>query len=321
MKYSDTPFHSRRHFVKQTGLLIGAAPLLAGFNPIFQGREHQINLKVHLFSKHVQFLNYEEMAAQIAAAGFDGVDLTVRKGGHVEPENVARDLPSAIQAIREAGLSSVIMATDVNDASDPVQRRVLEVAADQGITHYRMQYYNYQLSKSIPQSIELAREKMTELADLNQKLGIVGMYQNHAGTRMGSSIWELYFMLEGTNERNIGAQYDIRHATVEGGLNWSRGLELIKPRIRSLALKDFIWAQSDGKWRAENVPLGEGMVDWKAYLRMIKAFHIDIPVSLHLEYPLGGAERGRRELTADPQIVYDAMKKDLNTFRQLWKEA
>src|SRR5690606_34891000 len=140
MHPSKSTLISRRRFVRQTGLVLGAAPLFPGISPIITGSERpRTELKFHLFSKHVQFLGYEEMAEQIAKAGFDGVDLTVRRGGHVEPEQVDRDLPRAVQAIRAAGLSSIIMATDVNDASDPVQRKVLEVAADQGISHFRMQ--------------------------------------------------------------------------------------------------------------------------------------------------------------------------------------
>jgi L-ribulose-5-phosphate 3-epimerase len=38
----------------------------------------------------------------------------------------------------------------------------------------------------------------------------------------------------------MGAQYDIRHATVEGGLSWQTGFNLIRPNIKTIVLKDFI---------------------------------------------------------------------------------
>ena len=59
-------------------------------------------LKVSVFSKHLQFLNWEEMAQTAAAIGFDGIDLTVREGGHVLPERVEHDLPKAAEIIRAA---------------------------------------------------------------------------------------------------------------------------------------------------------------------------------------------------------------------------
>src|SRR5881296_1486962 len=42
-------------------------------------------LKVAIFSKHLQFLQGDALAAGAADIGFDGIDITVRKGGHVEP--------------------------------------------------------------------------------------------------------------------------------------------------------------------------------------------------------------------------------------------
>ena len=320
MKKTDVNTPSRRRFVKQAGLLAGMTPFLPGLGTIPRFSAHEISLKFHLFSKHVQFLDYEEMADRIAEAGFDGVDLTVRKGGHVEPERVEQDLVRAVKAIRQAGLTSIIMATNVNDASNELHQRVLEVAADQGITHYRMEYYKYLEGKTIPESIAYVRKKMQELGELNHKLGIIGCYQNHAGTRMGSSPWELYSMLEDADEQSIGVQYDIRHAVVEGGLNWTRGLELISPRIQSFVIKDFKWSEKEGKWSPENVPFDEGMVDWTAYFKIMKSYHLDVPVSVHMEYPLGGAEHGRKEIT-NPQVVYDAMKRDLDDARKKWKEA
>ena len=321
MNKPDLNSPSRRRFVQQAGLLVGGASFLPelGMFPTFNAPK--ISLKFHLFSKHVQFLGYEEMSERIAEAGYDGVDLTVRKGGHVEPERVEQDLPRAVKAIRQSGLDSIVMATNVNDASSTLNQRVLQVAADQGISHYRMEYYSYLPDKSIPESIAHARKKMEELGELNHKLGIIGCYQNHAGTRMGSSPWELYSMLEDTDEKGIGVQYDIRHAMVDGGLNWTKGLELVKPRIHSFVIKDFKWSEKEGKWSPENVPFDEGMVDWAAYFKIMKSYHLDVPVSVHMEYSLGGAEHGRKEIAVDPRVVYDAMKRDLDLARRKWEEA
>jgi L-ribulose-5-phosphate 3-epimerase UlaE len=71
----------------------------------------------------------------------------------------------------------------------------------------------------------------------------------------------------------------------------------------------------------ENVPFGEGMVDFKSYFKMLKEFNIQVPVSLHYEYPLGGADRGASTITIDKQIVFDYMKRDLLKLQQLWQEA
>jgi len=67
--------------------------------------------------------------------------------------------------------------------------------------------------------------------------------------------------------------------------------------------------------------MGEGMVDFNAYFKLLKTFGLKPPVSLHLEYPLGGAEKGKSNLSVEPKIVFEAMKKDLAFIHQLWKQA
>ena len=110
---------------------------------------------------------------------------------------------------------------------------------------------------------------------------------------MGASPWETYQLLENTDPDHLGAQYDIRHAVVEGGLSWKNGLRLLQPRIKTIVFKDFLWVNKNGKWDVENTPLGEGMVDFKTYIGLLKNYQLQVPVSLHFEYPLGGAEHGQ----------------------------
>jgi len=61
-------------------------------------------LKISIFSKHLQWLDYRGMAQTAAEIGFDGIDLTVRAGGHVLPARVQEDLPKAAKAVRKGGL-------------------------------------------------------------------------------------------------------------------------------------------------------------------------------------------------------------------------
>src|SRR5437762_12000722 len=97
-------------------------------------------LKIHIFSKHLQFLNYQDMAEAVAEMGFDGIDLTVRPDGHVLPQNVESDLPKAMEAMRKVGLAPLLMTTAIQDANNNTDKRVLEVAVKLGIKYYRMNY-------------------------------------------------------------------------------------------------------------------------------------------------------------------------------------
>ena len=313
---------SRRTFLKKS-LLTGA------FVPFLQPSASGTGttkpaaatpLKVHVFSKHLQFLPYNDMADAAAEIGFDGVDLTVRPKGHVLPEKVETDLPRAVEAIRKAGLSHTMMTTAVEDATNDTDKRLLETAAGLGIKYYRMNWLRYPENKSIPEAVEQFQLTIKKLGELNKKLGITGCYQNHSGNLAGASIWELWDMLQKADKGSTGVQYDIRHAVVEGGMSWRNGLRLIQPHIKILAIKDFVWTKKDGKYVVQNVPLGEGMVDFQAYFTLLKEYNIGVPVSLHYEYPLGGAEHGATSITVDKKLVFAAMKKDLRLLHEMWAE-
>src|ERR1700758_1773692 len=76
-------------------------------------------LKVAIFSKHLLFLQGTQLAEAAASIGFDGIDLAVRKGGHVEPERVRQDLPPLVKIIRQHGLEVSMITTDIQDAATP----------------------------------------------------------------------------------------------------------------------------------------------------------------------------------------------------------
>lgn len=312
---------SRRDFIRKTVLAGSVLPFLhtaADAAPLSKGANAN-RLKVHVFSKHLQFLNYNDMADAAAEIGFDGVDLTVRPKGHVLPERVKDDLPKAVEAIRKAGLEHTMMTTAVQDARNETDKTLLETAAKQGIKFYRMNWLRYPEDKTIPEAVVQYQATLKELGALNKKLGIVGCYQNHSGNMAGASLWELWDMVQKADKQHMGVQYDIRHGVVEGGLSWKNGLRLIHPHIKILAIKDFVWTKRNGSYAVQNVPLGEGMVDFKSYFALLKEYNINVPVSLHYEYPLGGAEHGGFEINVDKKVVFDAMKKDLQWLHTMWE--
>ncbi|KAA0989491.1 sugar phosphate isomerase/epimerase family protein [Dyadobacter aurulentus] len=316
-----TPPISRRDFLVKSALAGAAAPLLFDQTITASLSQPADNLKINIFSKHLQFLNFQDMSEAAKEIGFDGIDLTVRPKGHVLPDKVETDLPLAVEAMKKVGFSPSMFCTAVEDATNPVDKKLLETASKLGFKYYRMNWYKYNDQQTIPQLLDQYREKMAGLGKLNEKLNLIGCYQNHAGRLVGASMFEVWQILQKANPKTMGAQYDIRHATLEGGLSWQTGFNLIKPSIRTIVLKDFMWEKTNGKWGPKSVPLGEGMVDFKTYFKLLKDNKVDVPICLHLEYPLGGADQGAFNITVDKKVVFDAMKRDLQKAKELWAEA
>ncbi len=312
---------SRRRFVGAAAMA-GAALPLTGFSSWqnkFSGKADE-KLSVHIFSKHLQFLDYEDMAKAAADIGFDGVDLTVRPKGHVLPENATRDLPKAVAAIKKAGLQALMMTSAVINADDPVNEDVLKTASEQGITHYRSNWLKYPDDRSFKESLDIYKPQVKKLSKKNKQLGLKGGYQNHSGHYVGAAIWDMWELLSDADHEWMGSQYDVCHGTIEGGRCWAQNLELINPYINSIALKDFKWENIDGTWKVQYQPIGEGMVDFKQYFKLLKQYGINVPVSLHMEYPIGGAEHGGRE-NVDADKAFSSMKRDLDMVHKLWEEA
>ena len=86
-------------------------------------------------------------------------------------------------------------------------------------------------------------------------------------------------------------------------------------------LKDFKWLSGKDKGKYINTPIGQGMIDFSRYFRMLKDTGLDYPVSLHLEYDLGGAEKGKTEPTMPQSEVLNAIKQDVETIKRVWSEA
>ena len=311
---------SRRQFVSALATAGALWPLaaVAGNIPVVPAR---IDRPLCIFSKHLHWLAVPEMAQTAAELGFTGVDLTVRKGGHIEPERAATDLPRAVAQIRRAGLEVPLITTDIIDAQHPLTESVLKAARQAGVKQYRTGWLEYNPALGVTKNLENYRQQLRELAALNQKYTIQGAYQNHAGTSVGAAVWDLWELLKDLDPRWLGVQYDIKHATAEGGFSWVNGLKLLRNHISSLDIKDFYWAKQAGKWQHQLVPLGEGMVDFKKYFGLIKQYNLTGPVSLHLEYPLGGAESGEKQITVPKDEVLNAMKRDLQTLRGMMQEA
>ena len=209
------------------------------------------------------------------------------------------------------------MTTAIKSADDPNTEKILKTASALGVKIYRTSWYKYDYSISIHENIKKFGIELKKIGELNAKYNIIGDYQNHSGTSVGSPVWDIYEMLEVANTPHIGVQYDIRHAMVEGLKSWPLGLRLVAPYIHSIDIKDYEYVKTDKGWDIRNVPLGQGAVDFKSYFKLLEELKVDAPISIHFEYSLGGADHGNFEITIPKEQVVEAMSTDLSYLRAI----
>ena len=283
-------------------------------------------LKVCVFSKHFQWTDWKETARLAAEIGFDGVDLTVRAGGHVLPERVAEDLPKAVGIIRAAGLEAPMITAGIADVESPHAEDILKAASKLGIRYYRWGNFRYRDDESIQSQLDKLRPRVEALARLNKKYGMSAMYHTHSGPgQVGAAIWDIYQLVNGLDPQAVGINLDIGHATVEGGLgDWITSTRLVAQQyLRGTALKDFYWGKNaKGEWAPQWCGLGQGMVNFRRYLGMLKQAGFNGPVQLHFEYPeLGGANDGKTSMSISKDQFVAILKRDLGVLRGFQRDA
>ena len=254
-----------------------------------------------LFSKHLPELNWSDLGRAVRDAGFEGVDLTVRPGGHVLPERAADDLPRAIEALTAQGVKVPMITTDLTSASAPAARPILQAAAKSGVRYFKTGYWRYSASPDVRSQVAEAGKALEGLAGLARECGIEMGFHNHQAY-IGGALWDIAPFIDRLDPRWAGYYFDPRHAVAEGGGGaWKAATHLVAPRLKMVAVKDCRWVKSAKGWAIENCPLGEGQVDWTFVGKALRDAQFAGPISVHLEY----------EIPSGTTHTLDAARRDL----------
>lgn len=300
--------------------LIGAASAIVS-TKITKAAANDHGFTVCAFSKHFQWTDVKGAAETMRDLGYEGVDLTVRAGGHVLPERVQDDLPKAAEVIGKVGLKFPMVTSDIVDIKSPYAEPVLKTLASLGIRRYRWGGFKYDLKRNIPDQLTEFKARVRDLAAMNKHYGLCAMYHTHSGVgQVGASMWDLYLLLKDFNNESVAANYDIGHATVEGGFGgWVHSSRLLLPYMKGIAVKDFLWKKDEkGGWAPGWCALGEGMVNFKKFLPMLKESGFSGPLQLHMEYPeLGTAATGKTKSSLPKDKLLALMRHDITKLKEL----
>ena len=254
----------------------------------------------HVFSKMFQppvVETPEKLCELMKGAGYDGIQWTVRKGGHVEPAEAAANLPRLVKIAEGFGLKCRSICTDITaDAAGkpgltPGAETVLKAAADCGVEMFRPAYYFYDAkTETFSQSLDRIRGGFAALARLAARTGVKATYQNHSSwgpSVFGGLVWDVYECIRDLDPADVGLEYDPMHAFFETNLSWTHGLELVAPWIASVDLKDFHYLsdpKNPKKMKKQMVAAGEGVVPWAETKKLLDANGVKPLYVLHFEY-------------------------------------
>lgn len=280
---------------------------LTGFGALTFGKaaaaEKTNGREIAVFTKFLEKLSFDELAEAIAPLGVAGLEAPLRKGGHIQPEEMAEKLPAFVAALAKQNLKVVIMASSISRVDkEGLAEKQLRAAKAAGITRYRLEHLKYDLSRPIAPQLANFKAQLTDLAAMNAEIGVQGLYQNHRGNNfVGGPIWDMVGMIEEIDVKHLGLAFDFAHATVEGANAWEMNFHRASPHIGAVFYKDY---RLDGKiWNP--CPIGEGVVKPNSG-KLVSKLPQDVPIAIHIEYVKGG----------NVAKTVEAMRNDVATVRR-----
>jgi sugar phosphate isomerase/epimerase len=245
------------------------------------------------FTKTLQKLDIMGLIGFCKEAGLDGVDFTVRPGYPVTPANAAVALPEAAKTLSGEGLTIglVTAPTSMNDPTSKDAVAIFEACGKAGVPAVKLGYFFYQ--GRFDDGLKQARTRLTGFARLAERTGVKACYHTHSGAMLGNNCAGLRLLLQDFDPHHVGAFVDTGHTAINGG-PLPMELDMVRPWLALLAIKDMAWHKGPGGWRHEVVPAGQGIVQWKDVARGLKESRFNGTISLHGEYEVADLAERRR---------------------------
>src|SRR5204863_4048423 len=126
----------------------------------------------------------------------------------------------------------------------------------------------------------------------------------HSGTNLGLNASSIMHLIKGANPAHVGAYLDPGHLALCGEPP-EMAIDIVADYLSLVAIKDCRWERAEnGKgWKTHFLPLGEGIVDWRAMHRGLIAKNYAGPLSFHSEYDDFSTEKVIEQTRKDIQLM------------------
>lgn len=233
-----------------------------------------------VFTKPWREMPLERLIAHVAELGFDGVELPVRPGFQVPPEQARTGLPKAARAFERAGLRIISVAgpTDemivhaCGEAGVPILRTMAAIAPGEG----------YLVAE------ERLRRDYDALLPALRASGVTLGVQNHCDRFVANALG-LQRLLASYDSRYVAAVWDAAHEALSGGLA-EYALDAIWPQLCLVNLKNAFWQRINGPeaevavWRQYWTDGRSGLAHWPTVVAELVRRGYHGPVCLTAEY-------------------------------------
>jgi sugar phosphate isomerase/epimerase len=235
------------------------------------------------FTKTLNKLSLKDLAAFCKEVGLDGVDLTVRPGYPVTPDNVLTTLPDAARLFKDSGLviGLVTAPTGLVDPTGKQARAIFDACGKAGVPAVKIGYFPYR--PPFDERLKEARNKLQGFAKLAERTRVKACYHTHSGAMLGNNGAGIRLLMQGLDAHHVGVFFDTGHTAINGS-PVRMELDLVSDWLLLVAIKDMAWSKGKGGWSSRVVPVGDGIVRWAEVGKGLKERKFTGTVSLHGEY-------------------------------------
>lgn len=216
----------------------------------------------------------------VSSLGFDGIELPVRPGFQVQPENVIRDLPRAAEQLAGLGVRICSVAGPVDEktiiacaeAGVPVIRTMTRIDPAEGYVTAEARY----------------RKELDALVPLLDAHGVTIGVQNHCDWFVPNALG-LRALLLGYDPKHVAAVWDAAHEALNGSLP-EMAIDVIWPHICMVNLKNAVWMRTNGpeaesaEWTHYWTSSQHGLASWLRVAQELKRRRYEGVVCLTAEY-------------------------------------
>jgi sugar phosphate isomerase/epimerase len=171
--------------------------------------------------------------------------------------------------------------TSLVDAESKDAKSLFEACALAGVPMIKIGYFTYK--GSFNDDLQSARKKLQGFAKLAQQTKVKVVCHTHSGANIGNNAVSLKELLTDFDPHHVGAFADTGHLAVNGG-PIKMELEILRPWLSIIAIKDILWEQAKGDWAFKVMPAGSGIVRWNDVSKGIKDAKFQGTIVLHGEY-------------------------------------
>jgi sugar phosphate isomerase/epimerase len=166
-----------------------------------------MNNRITVFTKPWPEPSLAELGRLVKRLGFDGVELAVRPGYQVTPENVTKGLPEAAKILGDQGVA-------IGSVAGNTDERTIEACASVGCKIIRV-CLGIDMAIGYRATEAKIRKEYDALVPALKRHGVSIGVQNHCDFMVGSAIGIMH-LIEAYDPSVVSAVLDLAHCAVDG---------------------------------------------------------------------------------------------------------